>query len=132
MQTAAALCSCLLDGDFHVQQQRFHLPGPLLLVLFVQEGQVPQMMHVAKRMLAQIEPIRPPAIMHTDPVEVFEDADGVQGRFPSFGMDGIVGQVLRRTDMHPLTLACHVEARFILMSHVGLGEHGFDLLLYRC
>src|SRR5579859_3236897 len=67
MQTGAAKGSCLLDSSFAVQEQFFHLRSPGLLLLFLQEGQVPQMMHVAERMLAHIQPIRPPAIMHTHP-----------------------------------------------------------------
>src|SRR5215472_15556535 len=57
MQEASTLGSCLRDGGFHIQQQLVHLSGPGLLLLFVQEGQLPQMMHVTERMLASILPM---------------------------------------------------------------------------
>ncbi len=126
----AALGSRLLDGGFDVQQQVFHLCCPSLLLLFLQKDQLAQMVNVAEGMLAEIEPIRLQAIMHTDPLEILEDADGVQSLFAPLGMDRIVGQVLGCTDMHPIALTCDIEAGFILMQHVGPTEGGFDLLLH--
>jgi hypothetical protein len=131
MQTSAALGTRLLDGGFAVQQQRLHLACPVLLVLFVQEGQIAQMVDVAQRVLTGILPIGTPAIMHTHSLKALKNADSVQGLFAPLGMDGIMRQLLGRTDMHPVPLACDVEARFILMQHVCLAQCGFDLLLHR-
>ena len=50
VQAPATLGSRLRDGGFDVQQQRFHVACPVLLLLFVQEGQLAQMMHVTERM----------------------------------------------------------------------------------
>jgi hypothetical protein len=105
MQTTAALCSCLLDRSFALQEQFFHLGCPGLPLLFLQEGQVAQMMHITAGMLAPKLPIRSRAIMHAHPAEVCQDADGIQGRFAPFGMDRIVGQVLCR-DSHATSGVC--------------------------
>ena len=69
--------------------------------------------------------------MHTHSFKALKNADGVQGLFAPLGMDGIMGQLVRRTDMHPVPLACDVEPGFILMQHVCLAQRDFDLLLHR-
>src|SRR6266699_1129056 len=89
------------------------------------------MMDVTERMLTEILPIGTKAIMDTDPLELRQDADGVQGLFAALGMDGIVRQLLGGADMHPVALAFHMQARFILMQHLRTREGGFDLLLQR-
>src|SRR6266699_1346483 len=89
------------------------------------------MMDVTERMLTEILPIGTKAIMDTDPLELRQDADGVQGLFAALGMDGIVRQLLGGADMHPVALAFHMQARFILMQHLRTREGGFDLLLHR-
>src|SRR5260221_7172464 len=129
-QTRVALDSRLIDSSFDVQQHGFHLARPVLLLLFMQKGQLPQMVNVAERMLTGILPIGTPAIMHTHSLEVLEDANGFQGLFAPLRMDGIVRQLRRRTDMHPVTLACHIQPRFILMQHLCTRERRFDLLLH--
>src|SRR5258708_7485726 len=97
VQARAALVASLLDGGFDVQQQADHLSCPGLVLLFGEKGQLTQVMHVTERMLAQIVPVRLPAVMHTDSLEVLEDADGIQGLLAAFGMDLIVRQLLGRT-----------------------------------
>jgi hypothetical protein len=115
VQPLAALGSCLINGGFHVQQQLFHLFGPGLLKLFIQEDQFSQMVHITQAVLTGVAPIGLPAIMHAHSVEVFEDANGVQRFVTPFGMHRIVGELLRRAHMHPVALARHIQARFILM-----------------
>ena len=69
--------------------------------------------------------------MHTYAFKVSEKTDGVQRFFPPFGMDGILRQLLGRTDLHPVTLTCDLVARFILMQHVFCLAHCcFDLLIH--
>ncbi len=58
-------------------------------------------------------------------------ADSVQRRFAPFAMDGVVGQLLRRTDMHPVALACYLESCFILMQHLCPTERSFNLVFHR-
>jgi hypothetical protein len=88
MQTGAAFGSSLIDSDFDIQEQLFHLPSPVLLPLFVQKGQLTQMMHVTECMRASILPIRTPTIMHTHSLKVCQDANGVQRLFTAFDMHG--------------------------------------------
>ncbi len=87
------------------------------------------MMRLIERMLTGRAPIRTPAVMHTDPMEVFEDPDGIQGLFAAFGMDHIAGQLLSCTDMHPVEFADDRQSGFVLMHHVCTREGRFDLQL---
>jgi len=51
---------------------------------------------------------------------------------PRLGWTAESGQVLRRADMHPVAVACHIQAGFILMQDLCPTEGGFDLLLHWC
>ena len=120
MQAGAALGSRLLDGGFDVQQQRLSSGLPsLAAVLRAGRSVRADGARCTERVLTGIAPIGLPAIMHAHPLEVCEDADGVQRLVAPFGMHGIMRQLLGRTHMHPVPLACDIEARFILMQHAA-------------
>ena len=84
MQTRPPLGTGLLDRRFDVEQQRDHLVSPVLLLLFGQEGQFPQMVDIAQRVVTRILPVGLPPIMHAHAMEVREDADLVQRLFAAF------------------------------------------------
>jgi len=127
MQTAAALRSCLLDGGFDISSASFIFPAHSCCS---SSRKVRLRRWCTLQGACWQEEIRPITIIHTHLLEVGQDAGGVQRLFPSFGMDGKVCQVLCRVDILPLTLACHIEARFILMQHLCTTERSFDLLLH--
>ena len=130
-ERAAPHLSCLITSGLHLPQHVFELGGPALLVLFLKEKQFAQVMDIAQRVQAPVEPVAAKAIMQASALKLRQDADGVQGFFAAFGMDRIVGQRLGGTDVRPPALARHIQAAFILMEHVGLDQRLFDLLLYR-
>ncbi len=56
---------CVVGGRLHLAQQRFHVGGPRLMILLLEEGQLAQMMDVAQRMATRpIHAIAAPAVMH--------------------------------------------------------------------
>src|SRR5258708_18704026 len=115
VERSAPFGSCLVARFFHREQQLFHLVGPLLLLLFVQKDQFSQMVDIAQRMQAPVEPVAAPAIMQASPAKLKQNSDRFQGFFPSFGMDRVVGQSVGGTDVSPPALAHYVHTPFILL-----------------
>ena len=118
-----------LGGRFHIQQQGFEFGGPLLLLLFCQEGQLAQQMHETESMRTGIQEVGVPAIMDAGSRKPWQDADGIQGDFASLGMNRVMGELGGTGHMHPVPQAVDVEARFILMEDVGFHQRFLDLLL---
>lgn len=59
--------------------------------------------------------------------KVVHHADGFEGLASSFWVGGIMGEVIRRADMHPVRRLANTQSRFILVNDGGLDQGGFDL-----
>ena len=92
-----------LVGDcFHLQEQPLEVFGRALLILLVEEGQLAQMMDVARCMAAGgVRPLDRPAVMGTDAAIVGQDASGVGSRAAAPRLERIVGQPLGAGDRRP-------------------------------
>ncbi len=128
-QSALPRSSGILNMRFHGQQQLFHLSSPRLVLLFLHKGQVAQHMNIAKGMATVILPVALPAIMHTHAGKALQDADGLQGLNPASSMYRVMGQGRGRTDVHPIPLAHHIQARFVLVQHITETQGRFGQLL---
>src|SRR5690242_19426696 len=99
----------------HAEEQIFHLPGPRLVLLFFDIGQITQQMRPAHTVCTGIAVITRPAIMHGTASKARPDANRVQRLASTLGMPGQVRQPLCAVDMHPTSSAFHTYARFIAM-----------------
>src|SRR5712692_3713702 len=129
-QTSLACCSCLISERFEVQQDRLHLLSPGLLRRFLDEDQVAQQMDIAERVLTPIALIGGPSIMDAGALISWQDPIGIQGRRTTSGMHLVVSQAWGRGDMHPVALARHIQAAFILMDNRCLTQGHLDLLFH--
>src|SRR5262245_14410344 len=67
-----------------------------LRTLYVQEGQLAQMVRVAQRVAARgVDAVGVPAVVHAHAPIGGQDADGVQRRAPARGVNGVMGEPLR-------------------------------------
>jgi hypothetical protein len=114
---------------FHLQQQFFHLPGPILLVVFFDEGQFAQMMHIAQGMLTGIRLVGRPAIMHDGSLVVGHDPNGIERLSSSFEMGGVMGELVGPTDMHPAMGGADAHRCFIQVDEWLLMQRPLELLL---
>jgi hypothetical protein len=65
IQCGLSLCGCLFNRLFYVQQQRFQVGCPLLLVLLHQKGKFAQQVGIVQGMSAVVKGlISTPPIMH--------------------------------------------------------------------
>src|SRR5579875_1477571 len=129
IESTLALCSCLLGGLFHRQQQLFELDRPGGSVLLGLKDQLAQHMYQTERMFTVIQEVRRPAIVDANALEEGQDANGVQGLLSAAGMHLIMRQAGRTGHMLPVSLSSHPHPCFVLMKHGCLDQGFFDLLL---
>ena len=88
-------------------------------------------MHDASGMLAVVQEIRSPTVLHRDPGELLQDPNRFQGRLTSALINVLVGEGGRASHVHPVPFSCYIQSCFILMDHFALDQGLFDLLLHR-
>ena len=131
VQPVLALLACLVGSLLHIQEQLLQVCGPARSLFFCQKDQLAQQMHQACGVLAVVQEVRGPAVVDRNAGELWQDADGFQGRLPSAGIHLIVGEGRRASHVHPVAFAAHIQPGFILMDDLRLCQRRFDLLLHR-
>ena len=76
--------------------------------------------------------IRTVIVMHCRAFALGQDPDLIQGFGAPFGVDGVMGQVLRAAGMQPLQFPIHAYPGFVVMADLGLlCQVHFDPLIDR-
>lgn len=134
-QAGLTLRARLLGRGAHLDQQRFEVFGPRLLVLFGDKGQFAQMVDVAERMATGgLRLIGLPAVVDTYPAIVGQDANGVGRRAPALsvnGVNGIVGQPRGTRHMRPGQPPTPPHAGLIAVQHRRPVERRFESCFHR-
>src|SRR5215472_12112757 len=129
IQTPFASLLGFLHALFHHQEQLLQVSGPWLLVCFLDEGQLAQMMDITESMGAVfIQEVRTAAIMNRSARKLWQDPNSIQGFSPALGMHGIMRQVGRTGDMQPSVRCLDVEASLILVQDGSLDQGLLDSL----
>ena len=85
--------ACRFDRCFRLEQQRFHVLCPRLLVLLVQEGQFAQQMRAAQGVTTlAVGGIGTPAVVNQFPTEARHQVQRIECYSSPFGMDAVAGQ----------------------------------------
>jgi hypothetical protein len=93
---------------------------------FFNEGEVAQMMDVAKGLGELVAVIARQPIMDRDPHKLRSNPNSIHALTPSAWMDSIVGKLIRCADVDPPATFAHPQARLILMQDTSLHQSGFQ------
>lgn len=117
----------LRDGSLDLDEQLFHLFGPGLSQLLVNEGQLAQVVGIAQPVIAGVAEIRRPGVVQRAPGEFRQDADLLGGLRPTLGVRAVVREQRRTSDVQPGAAPGDVESGLIEIGDRRLRDCLFDL-----
>ena len=131
IKPAVAVPPRCIDSRLDLHQQLFHLTRPRMPQLFLEEGQLPQMMCIAQRVWAIIFQVGTPAVMHGSACKVRQSPD-LPGRFgSSFRVRSVMCQLRGAGDVQPLPTPIDIDPGLVKMGQRRachrLLDHGFDI-----
>ena len=96
------------------KEQTLHALGPGVAMGVDDEGKLAQQVRAAQGMVAvRVAQIRGPAVVHRHTGVAREDADGLDGLTPAFGVQALHGERAGAVDMNPVILPVHAQRGLI-------------------
>ena len=109
-----------------MDEEAFHSLGPGVVVGVGDEGELAQEVRATQRVVAvHIAQVRGPAVVDRDAAVARDDADGLDGFAPAFGVEAFDGERSGGTDMNPVILSVHAQ-RGLVDVHRRLREQALD------
>jgi len=121
----------VIGHGLHPDQQQDHSVCPPQAHFLRKGGQFSQDMHATQAVLASVEEIGFPGIVHARSSKMSQDSNLIQRIMSSTDMGEIMSQGASARHMQPDALSHHIQPGFVLMDHLGLTQSRFDLVLNR-